>query len=104
MALAPDADVTCDPSLTALIAILDAGPDETLYSDLIRLADARAARADDPSAILELRERLLQAEVQTFEEPLQRFVGRLVRLSPEGAERVLELALQLVAYHHEAEG
>ncbi len=79
-------------------------PEALCYPDLVRIADARAARADDPSAILEVKERLLAAEVRALEEPLQQFVLRLAPVSPEAASRILELAGQLLEYSHEASG
>ncbi len=61
-------------------------------AELIRLAEVRAFRSDEPGRFLAVRERLIEAEVMAFEEAFKPFVRRLLPLSPEGAGRVLVLA------------
>ncbi len=85
--------------------VLDVDDPQELHTRvLLRIADARAGRASDPSAIVRVKERLLAAEVRAAEEPLKRFVLCLTALSPEGAERILELARQLLEYSREVAG
>ncbi len=63
--------------------------EEFFYPALIHIAEARAARSDDPGRMLEIKERLVAAEVRELDEAADRMVARLAEMSSEGAERVM---------------
>ena len=76
-------------------------PEASFFPELIRIAEARAAKSDDPALLLEVKDRLVAAEVVAFEETLKPFARWLVPMSPEGAERALTMVSTLYRWKHE---
>ncbi len=76
-------------------------PETSFLAELIRITEARAARSDDPARLLEVKERLITAEVVAFEQHLKPFARWLVLMSPEGAERVMTVLSMLYRWKHE---
>jgi hypothetical protein len=71
---------------------------------LIRIAEARAKCSNDPSRLLEIRERLIAAELAEFEDTLKPFVRRLIPMSPEAVGRVFALLAMLYQWKNEEQG
>jgi hypothetical protein len=74
------------------VDVLGGEREDVIYSRIIGIAAARAERADDPEAILDVKRRVegAYAEHLTGQELVESVVERLLQLDSETAERTLE--------------
>ncbi len=78
--------------------------EEAFYPEMIRIAEARAERSDDPERYRVVRDRLVAADVRAMEDYLRVFVRRLVHTAPRASRRVLDLMQQVYDCHHGGTG
>ncbi len=74
--------------------------EDAFYPEMIRIAEARAERSDDPQRCRAVRERLVAADVRAMEEYLRVFVRRLVHTAPAASRRVLDLMREDYDWKH----
>ncbi len=78
--------------------------EEAFYPELIKIADSRAERSDDPERYRAVRERLVAADVRAMEDFLRVFVRRLVHTAPMASRRVLDVMQEVYEWKHGGAG